>query len=90
MRFLIRSRTWPRHARKLDVRSALRCPSKGERSSSVSACVEQIIAVSKQTSEAARLNAQILAYYDSLSEQERREEAAWGEFAESELARAEP
>ncbi len=60
------------------------------KASSVSACVEQIIAVSRQTSEAARLNAQILAYYDSLSEQERREEAAWGEFAESELARAEP
>ncbi len=48
------------------------------KASSVSACVEQIIAVSRQT------------YYDSLSEQERREEAAWGEFAESELARAEP
>src|SRR6266705_4120791 len=43
------------------------------KASSVSACVEQIIAASRQTSEAARLNAQILAYYDSLSEQERRE-----------------
>ena len=59
------------------------------KASSVSACVEEIIATSRQTSETERLNAQILAYYDSLSEQERREEAAWGEFAESEQAKAE-
>lgn len=59
------------------------------KASSVSACVEQIISRSRQTSEVERLNAQTLAYYDSLSEQERREEAAWGEFAESELTRAE-
>lgn len=58
------------------------------KASSVSACVEQIIASARQTSETERLNAQTLAYYDSLSEQERREEAAWGEFAESELAKA--
>ena len=60
------------------------------KASSVSACVEEIIATSRQTSETERLSAQILAYYDSLSEQERREEGAWGEFAESELAKAEP
>jgi hypothetical protein len=59
------------------------------KASSVSACVEQIIATSRQTSETERLNAQILAYYESLSEQERREEAAWGEFAESEWAKVE-
>jgi len=55
--------------------------------SSVSACVEQIIAVSRQTSETERLNAQARAYYDSLSEPERQAEAAWGKFAESELTK---
>ena len=60
------------------------------KASSVSACVEEIIATSRQTSETERLSAQTLAYYDSLSEQERSEEAAWGEFAESESAKAEP
>jgi len=56
-----------------------------KKASSVSACVEQIIAVSRQTSEAERLNAQTRAYYDSLSEPERQAEAAWGEFAEREF-----
>jgi hypothetical protein len=48
-----------------------------------------MINASRRISETERLNAQTAAYYDSLSEQERREEAAWGEFAENELAKAE-
>jgi hypothetical protein len=59
------------------------------KASSISACVEQMIAASRQISETEQLNAQTVAYYDSLSEPERREEAAWGEFAEDELAKAE-
>lgn len=59
------------------------------KASSVSACVEQIIASSRHTSETERRNGQTLVYYDSLSERERREEAAWGEFAESELGTVE-
>ena len=59
------------------------------KASSISACVEQMIAASRRIAETERLNAQTVAYYDSLSDQERREETAWGEFAESELAKAE-
>lgn len=59
------------------------------KASSISACVEQMIAASREISETKRLNAQTVAYYDSLSDQERREEVEWGEFAESELAKAE-
>lgn len=59
------------------------------KASSISACVEQMIATSRRISETERLSVQTVAYYDSLSEQERREEAAWGELAENELAKAE-
>jgi len=59
------------------------------KASSLSGCVEEIIASSRQTAETQRIAAQTLAYYDSLSEHERHEEAAWGEFAESELVKAE-
>jgi hypothetical protein len=48
-----------------------------------------MIAASRRISETGQINAQTAAYYDSLSEQERREDAAWGEFAENELAKAE-
>ncbi len=59
------------------------------KASSISACVEQIVAAARRNSEVEQLNARTRAYYDSLSEPERRDEAAWGEFAEAELPEAE-
>lgn len=59
------------------------------KASSISACVEQMIAASRRVSETEQLTARTVAYYDSLSGQEQREEAAWGEFAENELAKVE-
>lgn len=59
------------------------------KAASISACVEQMIAASRRISETEQLSAQTVAYYDSLLEQERSEDVAWGEFAESELAKAE-
>jgi hypothetical protein len=59
------------------------------KASSVSACVEQIVAAARRNSELEQVNAQTRAYYDSLSEPERQAEAAWGKFAEGELTEAE-
>jgi hypothetical protein len=53
---------------------------------SFSALVESIIAREKRQVELQHLSAQVTAYYDSLPEGERREDAAWGELGETELA----
>ena len=57
-----------------------------EEQASVSALVESIIAREKERLELGHLSAQVSAYYDSLSDGERREDALWGELGETELA----
>jgi hypothetical protein len=55
---------------------------------SVSACVEEMIAERRRSLEVKSQNRQIRAYYDSISDHEAQEEAAWGELAEGELPAA--
>ena len=54
---------------------------------SLSALVESIIAREKRHLELSQLSAQVSAYYDSLSDAERREDAAWGELPELQSGR---
>ncbi len=56
---------------------------------SLSALAEKIIAREKRHLELNQLSAQVSAYYDSLPEAERSEDAAWGELGETELAHIE-
>lgn len=60
------------------------------KSDSLSSLVESIIAREKRHLELSQLSAQVSAYYDSLSDAERRDAAAWGELGESELAHVDP
>ena len=48
---------------------------------SLSACVETLVATYRRKLEQEDLDTQTRAYFDSLSESERREEAAWAELA---------
>ena len=60
-----------------------------KRESSLSGAVEALIHERKQQEEADRQVAQTRAYYDSLGEEEKNEDDAWGRFAESEIADSE-
>ncbi len=53
---------------------------------SVSALLESILANLKGAHEVDQLNARVSAYYDSLSDGDVREDAAWGRFGQSALA----
>ena len=53
---------------------------------SLSALVEDIITDLQRRQEREELDRSITAYYDSLSAEQLREEAAWGELGESGLA----
>ncbi len=57
--------------------------------SSLSALAEKIIAREKRHLELSHLSARVSAYYDSRPDAERREDAAWGELGETELAHIE-
>ena len=57
----------------------LKATQQQQRSPSLSALVDRIVEKVKRDYELASLNASVNAYYNSLSEAERREEAAWGE-----------
>lgn len=52
---------------------------------SLSACVEDLVAACKRQAETEELNAQTAAYYDSISDEERAENKAWGQIAEREF-----
>jgi hypothetical protein len=56
---------------------------------SVSALLESILANLKGAHEMDQLNARVNAYYDSLSDSDVREDAAWGQFGESALLETE-
>ncbi len=51
----------------------------------VSALVEAMVAEFRRAREMNRLSADVKAYYDSLSDEESREESAWGELGDSGL-----
>lgn len=53
---------------------------------SLSACLEELITEHRRNLEIGLQNLQIEAYYDSMGEREAQEDAAWGEFAEDQLA----
>ena len=53
---------------------------------SLSACVETVVEAHRRRLEQNGLEAQTKAYYDSLSEAERCEDAAWAELATGALA----
>ena len=48
-----------------------------------SSALEEILAESRRAREMAEIESSISKYYDSTSEEERAENKAWGEFAES-------
>ncbi len=54
---------------------------------STSEVLDELIQEKKLEAERARIDALISAYYDSLSDAEREQNRAWGEFAESEFPR---
>ena len=51
----------------------------------MSACVENIIAECREKTEMDGINAQMLAFYDGMTDQERDENKAWGGLSEREL-----
>jgi hypothetical protein len=48
--------------------------------------MEKIVAGVIRDEELSQLNARVSAYYDAFSDRERKDDAAWGEFGETELA----
>ena len=56
---------------------------------SMSACIEDLISAYKRNREREQLNAQTVAYYDGISQEERRDNVAWGELGEREMASSE-
>ena len=60
---------------------------KRQQKGSVSQVLDELIQEKKLEAERARIDSQISAYYDSLSDDEREQNRAWGEFAEGELPR---
>ena len=60
------------------------------KSPSISALFERIIADLKRKREMEQFNKKIVAYYDSLSDLEQREDTAWAQLGESALVDMEP
>lgn len=67
-----------------DAVSYLENARKAERKSS-SEILEELIREKKLAAEQERISASIRGYYDSLSEEEREENRAWGQFSESQF-----
>lgn len=59
---------------------------KARKRPSISAVLEELIRQEQQLREMERVSASVTRYYDSLTEAERAENRAWGEFAESQFA----
>jgi len=57
-----------------------------QRRRSVSQVLDELIQERKLQAERAQIEAAIGAYYDSLSDAQREENRAWGEFAEGEFS----
>jgi hypothetical protein len=54
---------------------------------STSEALDKLIRDKKEEAEKARISANIRGYYDSISEDERAENLAWGEFVQSHLGK---
>ncbi|HYX69929.1 MAG TPA: hypothetical protein VE825_12400 [Terriglobales bacterium] len=67
-----------------DAVSYLENARKAERKSS-SEILEELIREKKLAAEQERISASIRGYYDSLSDEEREENRAWGQFSESQF-----
>jgi len=52
---------------------------------SMSSVLEDIIRQQQQAKEMERISTAFSRYYDSIAEEERSEDSAWGEFAESQF-----
>jgi hypothetical protein len=64
-----------------DVIEALEHYKKERKAESLTAAVEEIVREWKR----ANLAAQVTAYYDSLSDEESKQERRWGKFSESQM-----
>jgi hypothetical protein len=58
---------------------------KEEKRRTVSSVLEEIIRQQQQARELERISAAVTRYYDSISEEQREEDSAWGKFAESQF-----
>ena len=55
------------------------------RAPSISAVLDDILRAKQRESEREKLNASVVAYYDSLPDAQLAEDEKWGEFAETQL-----
>jgi hypothetical protein len=62
---------------------------KKHRARSVSAVLEDVVQEARRQEQKREYEAQVTAYYDSITEEEREEERAWGEFSMSQLTEKE-
>ena len=58
---------------------------KERRRESASSALEELIQEKKMEAERLRMDASISSYYDSLTDEDREQNRAWGAFAESQL-----
>lgn len=58
---------------------------KQQKRDSISAVLEELIRQQQQAREMERVSASVTSYYDSLSDEEREENRAWGAFAETQF-----
>jgi hypothetical protein len=58
---------------------------KEDKRATISSVLEEIIRQQQQAKELERISASVTRYYDSISEEQRAEDSAWGEFAESQF-----
>ncbi|MGA8313664.1 MAG: hypothetical protein WB755_26810 [Terriglobales bacterium] len=57
------------------------------RGESASSALEELIQEKKREAERLRMEASISSYYDSLSDEDREQDRAWGAFAESQFSK---
>ena len=58
---------------------------KERQAESASATLETLLKEMRNRREMARMSASISSYYDSLSQEEKREQQLWGQFSESQF-----
>ena len=58
---------------------------KQKKRDSISAVLEELIRQEQQASEMKRISASVTNYYDSITDDERQENRAWGQFAETQF-----
>ena len=83
-------RTQSRKARKTfslsrEIVNYLESVRKQTKRESMSSVVEDIIRQQQQAKEMERVSAAFTRYYDSMNEEERPEDRAWGQFAETQF-----